>query len=112
MVKTWVGDIGSTAMHRVKKNYSEEEILNIGLDFSMEFGKNWLKPIQKRLSQKIPSISAEDLDKYNNICAKTRDDGNAILFSILDNIGENRSLTSKELFKNENEAKKRVNIIQ
>ena len=69
-----------------KKKYTEEEILNIGLDFSMEFGKHWLEPIQKRLSKKISYLTQEELDNYNVICEKTRDDGLFILIRILEEI--------------------------
>jgi hypothetical protein len=81
-----------------KKQYTEEEILNIGLDFSMEFGKHWLEPIQKRLSKKIPYLTQEELDNYNVVCEKTRDDGLFILMRILEEIEEENSMTSYELF--------------
>ena len=45
-----------------------KEILNIALDMSMEFGENWLKPINDRLHKKYPEISSEDLEAINSIC--------------------------------------------
>lgn len=44
------------------------EILNSGLDFSMEFGENWLRSIHQRLKAEYPELNADDLDACNNIC--------------------------------------------
>ena len=51
-----------------KKSYKEENILNEGVSLAMEFGKNWLQPIQKRLSKKYPKLSTTELDEYNTKC--------------------------------------------
>ena len=51
-----------------KDGYDENQILNYGLDFAMQWGENWMQPIQERLSTKFPDLSSEDLDKYNDIC--------------------------------------------
>ena len=48
-------------------NFSEE-ILNVALDMSMEFGENWLKPINERIHKKYPDISSKDLEKLNSLC--------------------------------------------
>lgn len=45
---------------------SEEDILNDGLYMAMEFGENWLMPIQDRLSKKYPHLPKETLDRYNS----------------------------------------------
>lgn len=81
------------------KKYSESDILNIGLVFAMEFGENWLSPIQKRLSKKIPDLTNESLDKYNTICKSTLDKGIEKLFNILDDIDPKSPLKNKDLFK-------------
>lgn len=44
------------------------KFLNVGLDFSMEFGENWLKPINQRLQRKFPDLNSDELEECNNIC--------------------------------------------
>lgn len=56
------------------------EILNIGLDFSMEFGKNWLNPINQRLKNKFPDLTSVELEKCNNICKKVNKIANNFIF--------------------------------
>ena len=48
--------------------YLSNEILNVGLNFSMEFGKNWLQPINQRLLDKFSQLSSTELEECNNIC--------------------------------------------
>jgi hypothetical protein len=47
-----------------------EEILNAGLNLAMEWGEDWLKPIQQRLARKYPGLTEEELNSYNEICRK------------------------------------------
>jgi hypothetical protein len=44
------------------------KILNTGLDLAMEFGEQWLQPIQTRLAAKFPSLSGANLDAYDSAC--------------------------------------------
>ena len=46
------------------------EILNYGLQLSMEFGKNWLKPINERLAIKFPDLNRQQQEECNMICKK------------------------------------------
>lgn len=34
----------------------------------MEWGPNWLKPIQERLAVKYPHLNVEELDAYQAVC--------------------------------------------
>ena len=43
-------------------------ILNRGMELAMEFGKNWLQPIQDRLGRKHRSLSRTDLDECERVC--------------------------------------------
>ena len=45
-----------------------KEIANDGLNLSMEFGENWLKPINERLSKKYSELLPVELEKYNKLC--------------------------------------------
>jgi hypothetical protein len=46
----------------------KDAILSEGLELAMEFGPNWLKPIQGRLEARHPELSADELDEYERIC--------------------------------------------
>ncbi len=37
----------------------------------MEWGKDWLEPIQARLGARFPSLSAAELEAYNDLCRKS-----------------------------------------
>lgn len=68
----------------------EKLILNKGLEFALEFGPNWLQPLQSRLSDKFPALTPDQLDKFDSICRKTRDDGNRYLFQILETTAQEK----------------------
>lgn len=46
----------------------DQRILNDGLALAMEWGDDWLKPIQARLGREHPGLSVEDLDRYDKEC--------------------------------------------
>jgi hypothetical protein len=46
----------------------DSEILNVGLDLAMEFGSNWLQPIQSRLAGRYPRLTTDELDAYEAAC--------------------------------------------
>ncbi len=50
------------------KSGPDNEILNFGLELAMEWGENWLKPIQERLHAKYPGLSSEERDRLDVIC--------------------------------------------
>jgi len=55
----------------------DERILNVGLHLAMEFGKNWLQPIQRRLAEKFRALSTSELDEYERVCREAMDLGHA-----------------------------------
>ena len=85
-------------MNIFKRKYHEYDILNIGLDFAMEFGKNWLQPIQSRLHNKINYLSDEDLNKYNTICKNVLDEGVKLLYKLCDDIDPKFPVKNDDLF--------------
>jgi len=50
------------------KRATNEDILNKGLKYAMEFGPTWRQPIQERLLAKYPFLSQIELDKYDRLC--------------------------------------------
>ena len=82
----------------------EIEILNKGLELAMEFGENWLQPIQSRLSQNYGKLTDEMLDQYNKVCTHTMDDGHLYVYNFLTELKKNSKRISqaglKEMFDN------------
>lgn len=54
-------------------------LLNEGLAMAMEFGTNWLQPIQKRLAKKYPQLSQAELDEYDRVCREAMNFGHTQL---------------------------------
>jgi len=70
-----------------KDGPSESEILNVGLAFAMEWGSDWLKPIQERLSKVYPALRGEDLNRVNGICQAAMKYGHALVASMANEQG-------------------------
>jgi hypothetical protein len=49
----------------------DPRILNVGLHLAMEFGENWLRPIQQRLAVAFGTLTPDELDTYDRICRQT-----------------------------------------
>ncbi len=45
----------------------------------MEFGANWLQPIQGRLSKKFQALTSKQLDHYDEICREAMNYGNSFI---------------------------------
>lgn len=56
------------------------EILNRTLSLSMEFGENWLLPVNKRLSKIYPALSNNELIWCNNLCAEVNNDAHSLVY--------------------------------
>lgn len=46
----------------------DDAILNEGLALALEWGKDWLMPIQDRLGALHPELARGDLDRYERAC--------------------------------------------
>jgi hypothetical protein len=46
----------------------DPEVLNCGLALATAFGKNWLRPIQERLSERYPALSPSQLNECDATC--------------------------------------------
>ena len=49
------------------------QTLNIALDLSLEWGENWLQPVNARLMKKCPQLGAEDSQTLNEWCIEVRE---------------------------------------
>ena len=49
-------------------NKMDAATLNVGLNIAMEWGEDWLQPIQERLRAQFPKLDVATLDECNEIC--------------------------------------------
>ena len=68
----------------------DQEILNAGLDLAMEWGENWLQPIQDRLAKKYPRLSKTQLDEYNATCQAAMKFGHDYVYELVTQQGADR----------------------
>jgi len=76
--------------HRKPKieKHSEEAIMNFALDLAQEWGDDWLKPIQGRLSKAYPNFTRDELDKYNAIAQDAMQFGHDLVYSMVEQQGQ------------------------
>jgi len=67
----------------------QDAILDDGLALAMEWGSNWLQPIQARLRQKYPKFSAAELDAYDSVCRAAMKFGHETVYSLAQKHGKN-----------------------
>jgi len=56
--------------------------LNEGLHLAMEWGEDWLKPIQKRLSKSHPALSEDELNEINTVCQAAMRFGHSAVYEL------------------------------
>jgi hypothetical protein len=57
----------------------ESKILNCGLHLAMEWGENWLRPIQQRLAKRFPQLTQSELYHYDSECRAAMEFGFSLL---------------------------------
>ena len=65
----------------------KEEILNYGLMLAMEWGTDWFKPIQERLSAKYHFLNNTELDQFNESCQASMRFGHKIVYEMAEKDG-------------------------
>jgi hypothetical protein len=68
---------------------AREVLLNQGLEFAMQWGSNWMKPIQERLSQRFPRLSPEQVDELNATCQAAMKFGHDLVYALAEKSGKN-----------------------
>lgn len=76
---------------RRKKSYNENQILNDGLGYAMEFGSNWLQPIQSRLVKLYPELSETEIENYNSKCKTAMTTGHNQVYALAEQSGKDAS---------------------
>ena len=64
------------------------DVLNAGLHLAMEFGENWMKPIQSRLHERYPALSEAELNELNQICQDAMRFGHARVYDLAAKSGD------------------------
>jgi len=82
--------------NRFNKTSTEIEILNSGLEFAMEFGKNWLKPVQQRLLSKYGVITQDELDKYDQVSREVMNSGHKYIYDSLSKLYDDQHKIGKD----------------
>jgi hypothetical protein len=81
------------------KGMGNETVLNEGLALAMEFGENWLQPIQRRLGSKFPELTENELNHFDTICRKAMNEGDKFIYEKLDSLSSDKStITRKDLY--------------
>ncbi len=47
-------------------------MLNVALKMSLEWGENWLRPIQQRMKKLYPQLTVEETNSLNQWCVEVR----------------------------------------
>jgi hypothetical protein len=79
-------------LRRRKQPYNENMILNDGLDYAMEFGSNWLQPIQSRLVKLYPELTENELDSFNSKCQTAMKTGHNQVYALAEEFGKDASI--------------------
>lgn len=85
-------------IRRIGKNGAppaREILLNQGLSLAMQWGDDWLKPIQGRLARRFPVLSRDQLDEINFTCQAVMKFGHAAVYDLAEKFGKD---TKREEF--------------
>lgn len=63
-------------------------LLNEGLHLAMEWGENWLKPIQERLASRYPALPKGELDEINATCQAAMRFGHDTVYDLALKLGK------------------------
>ena len=75
---------------------SRDALLNEGLHLAMEWGADWLKPIQGRLGARHPDLSLEQLNEINSICQAAMKFGHDFVYDLALKSGKDTKYESFE----------------
>jgi len=75
----WLRRLGSSLRARPTR----EVLLNDGLELAMDWGENWLAPIQERLLKRHAHLQREEVDELNAICQDAMKFGHGIAYKLV-----------------------------
>ena len=87
---TWLKNCGTPpAPATTTAAAARDAVLNQGLNLAMEWGSDWLQPIQERLAQRQPALSAAERDAINAICQAAMRFGHQTVYALAEAAGPN-----------------------
>lgn len=82
------------------RDASKEEVLNKGYEMALEFGKNWLQPINDRLVKKFSNLSQKEIKEYSQACEQLRNESNNYIYERLSKLtDEQKEIREKDFTK-------------
>ena len=78
-----------------------DQILNVGYGMSLEFGKNWLQPINSRLKKKFKNLDDSKVEEYSTICTDARNQSNNFIYNRLRELTDNNEQTTEATLNDE-----------
>lgn len=75
---------------------SHDEVLNAGLNLAMEWGEDWLKPIQDRLGLLYPAMSQAERDEANSTCQAAMKFGHGSVYELASASGKDTKASDFE----------------
>ncbi len=62
---------------------SDDELLNEGLELAMDWGENWLAPVQSRLSKRHPRLDRDRLDAIDAAAQRAMTSGHEAAYALV-----------------------------
>src|SRR6267142_424250 len=81
----WLSRLGGSSRARPARDV----LLNDGLELAMDWGEDWLAPIQDRLLQQHAYLRREELDELNATCQDAMKSGHDIAYKMVRESGMN-----------------------
>lgn len=75
----WLVNLGKAS--RTKP--TREALLNEGLDLAMDWGEDWLAPIQGRLAKRHPDLRRDQLDELDTVCQEAMRFGHETAYDLV-----------------------------
>ena len=83
-VFAWLRRFGSASRRRAQP----QVLLNEGLALAMDWGQDWLAPIQDRLRWRHPCLLAKELDELNATCQQVMQLGHESAYALVRSKGQ------------------------
>jgi hypothetical protein len=69
-------------------NPTRDAIWNEGLYLAMEWGTDWMKPIQPRLASRYPALTPAELDELDKLCRDAMKFGHTTVYDLAESAGK------------------------
>ena len=77
---------------RAARDADADALRNEGLGLAMDWGEDWLAPIQERLRERHPRLSRAELDEFDATCRAAMKRGHELVHGLVRAHGKNLAL--------------------